>query len=235
MQAVILAGGLATRMRPRTETIPKALLEVSGEPFLAHQLRWLASTGVTQVVLSIGYRGEQIREYAGTGEKWGLGITYVEEKGELRGTAGAIRLAMDEGVLAERFLVTYGDSYLPISFAEVMSRFEQSGKPGLLCIYKNEGLWDTSNVEWLPPQALLYDKKRRDPNRNYAYIDYGLMAFERPIFKAVPAGVKSDLADLLFDLSQRGELAAYVAPKRFYEIGSPDGLRDLEVFLRTSL
>src|SRR5436190_842448 len=105
IQCVILAGGLATRMRPLTETLPKALLPVAGTPFIDHQLGWLAAHGVTRVVLSIGYRGEMLRDHVGDGGRWGLSIRVVDEGTRLRGTAGALRLALDEGALDEGFLV----------------------------------------------------------------------------------------------------------------------------------
>src|SRR5580698_4019540 len=110
MQCLILAGGLATRMRPLTETIPKALIPAEGRPFIDHQLGWLASHGVTDVVLSVGYLGGALRDHVGDGAAFGLRVRVVDEGRELRGTAGAVRLALDEGALDERFLLTYGDS-----------------------------------------------------------------------------------------------------------------------------
>ena len=127
MQCVILAGGLATRMRPLTETIPKALLPVAGRPFLDHQLEWLAGHGVSDVVLCVGYRADAIQAHAGDGARYGLHIRYVDEAERLRGTAGALRLALDEGALEESFLVTYGDSFLPIDFEAVFAAFVASG------------------------------------------------------------------------------------------------------------
>src|SRR5262245_20561674 len=150
MQCVILAGGRATRMRPLTETIPKALLPVAGRPFLEHQLGWLAGHGVTEVVLCVGYRGDAIRAFldadGGAGARHGLRIRVVDEGERLRGTAGALRLALDEGALDESFLMTYGDSFLPIDFAAVFRAFEVSGKPALMTVFRNDGRWDSSNV-----------------------------------------------------------------------------------------
>src|SRR4029077_4747165 len=117
VQCVILAGGLATRMRPLTERIPKSLIPAGGRPFVDHQLEHLAAHGVTEAVLSIGHHGGALRAHVGDGARFGLGVRYVDEGSELRGTAGALRLALDEGVLEETFLVTYGDSFLPVDFA----------------------------------------------------------------------------------------------------------------------
>jgi len=236
MQCVILAGGLATRMRPLTETIPKALLPVAGRPFLDHQLAWLAGHGVTDVVLCIGYKGDAIREFVDgpEGTRHGLRVRYVDEADRLRGTAGALRLALDQGVLEESFLVTYGDSFLPIDFAAVYASFVASGKPALMTVFRNDGLWDTSNVIFDGRMVTLYDKKRATrPPADFAYIDYGLSALSRRVIaEAIPADTVADLATLFHALSVRGELAGFEAAHRFYEIGSPAGLEDLEQWLR---
>jgi NDP-sugar pyrophosphorylase family protein len=234
MQCVILAGGLGTRMRPRTETVPKSLLEVCGRPFVDHQLAWLAAHGVDDVVLSIGHLGEQIEQHVGDGARFGLGVRYVNEGPSLRGTAGALRLAADRGVLADEFLLTYGDSYLPIDFAAVADAFRRSGRPALMTVFHNEGRWDTSNVVFEPASGriVLYDKSRtRRPASEYRYIDYGLSALRRVVLDQVPPETKYDLADVFRPLSERDELAGYLVTERFYEIGSPEGLADLEALL----
>jgi NDP-sugar pyrophosphorylase family protein len=238
MQCLILAGGLATRMRPITETIPKALIPVGGRPFVDHQLGWLAAHGVTDVVLSIGYLGGAIREHVGDGAALGLRVRYVDEGTRLRGTAGAVRLAHDEGVLEPRFLVTYGDSFLPIDFGAVWNAFTASGAPALMTVFHNQGRWDTSNVIFERSEGggrvVLYDKQRRTrPPESFSFIDYGLSAFERQVIAdGVPAGATADLADLFHGLSIRGQLAGLQVTERFYEIGSPAGLEDFAAWLR---
>lgn len=234
MQCLILAGGLATRMRPLTETIPKAMLPVEGRPFIDHQLAWLAAQGVTEVVLSVGYLGEAIRAHVGDGGRYGLSARVVDEGPNLRGTAGAVRLAFDEGVLDERFLLTYGDSFLPIDFAAVFRHFEASGAPALMTVYRNQGRWDASNVIFDGRMVTLYDKQRRTrPPEDFTFIDYGLSALTRKtVEQGIPTGRKADLADLFHALSVRGELAGWESPERFYEIGSPQGLADFSEWVR---
>lgn len=234
MQCVILAGGLATRMRPLTTQIPKALIPVEGKAFADHQLAWLASHGVDEVVLSIGYLGDMLRAHVGDGARYGLTVRYVDEGPELRGTAGALRLALDEGALAESFLLTYGDSFLPVDFAGVFAAFQAAATPGLMTVFRNEGRWDTSNVIFDGRMVTLYDKFRRArPPEDFTFIDYGLLGLTRQaIADAVPAGAKADLAGLLFDLSVRGQLAGMEVHERFYEIGSPAGLEDFAGWLR---
>jgi NDP-sugar pyrophosphorylase family protein len=240
VQCVILAGGLATRMRPLTDVMPKALLPVAGRPFVDHQLEHLARHGVTDVVLSIGYRGEMLRDHVGDGARFGLRVAYVDEGADLRGTAGALRLALSRGALAEAFLVTYGDSFLPIDFGAVFEAFRRSGQPALMTVFRNEGRWDTSNVIFQAApgaggggRVVLYDKRRETrPAADFAYIDYGLSALERRLVEEeVPAAGKADLAELFFALSRGGRLAGYEVRERFHEIGSPEGLAELETWI----
>lgn len=235
MQCVILAGGLATRMRPLTETIPKALIQAAGRPFVDHQLAWLAGHGVGEVVLSIGYRGDMLRAHVGDGARFGLRVGYVDEGTNLRGTAGALRLAAAEGALAEAFLVTYGDSFLPVDFGAVADAFRASGQPALMTVFANAGRWDTSNVIYGEDRVQLYDKHHRTrPAADFGYIDYGLLGLTRAVVEAeVPAAGKADLADLLHGLSVRGALAGLEVRERFYEIGSPAGLADFEAWLKS--
>jgi N-acetyl-alpha-D-muramate 1-phosphate uridylyltransferase len=223
----ILAGGLATRLRPITETIPKALIEIAGEPFLAHQLRLLRRNRFERVVLCVGYRAEQIRDFAGDGSRFGMEIEYSPDGPTLLGTAGAIRRALP--LLGDAFAVTYGDSYLPCDYGAALAAFRESGKRGMMSVYRNRGLWDASNVEFTGERILAYDKVNRTPTMHH--IDYGLGAFQRSAFDDVDGDRPYDLAALYQELLRRGELAAWESQERFYEIGSLEGIRDLREFL----
>lgn len=234
MQCVILAGGRATRMRPLTDTIPKALIPIDGRPFVDHQLDWLAGHGVTDVVLCVGYRADAIRAHVGDGARHGLRVRFVDEGEDLRGTAGALRLALDEGALAESFLLTYGDSFLPIDFAAVFRAFTACGQPALMTVFRNHGRWDTSNAIFDGRMVTLYDKQRQGrPAADFTYIDYGLSALERRVIAdEIAPGARADLAALFNALSVRGALAGLEIAERFYEIGSPAGLEDFEEWAR---
>ncbi len=235
MQCVILAGGLGTRMLPRTETVPKSLLDVAGRPFVDHQLDWLAAHGVSSVVLCVGHLGHLVEAHVGDGGRFGIPVRYVNEGETLRGTAGALRLAAEQRVLQDAFLVTYGDSYLPVDFGAVAQAFERSGAPALMTIFRNEGRWDTSNVVFdeRTGTVLLYDKRRElRPLEEFRHIDYGLSAFRLAAFeREVPPGQRHDLADVFRELSLRGMLAGLEVTQRFYEVGSPAGLAELEQLL----
>jgi MurNAc alpha-1-phosphate uridylyltransferase len=227
-QAVILAGGLATRMLPRTLTTPKVMLPVRGRPFIDWQLEKIASAGYTDVVLCIAHLGEQVRDYVGDGARHGMTVRYSEEGPNLLGTAGALRAALP--LLAETFLVTYGDSYLPFDYRGPLTVLERHDDcEGVMSVYKNSGAWDASNViaddEWVQS----YQKGTTDPA--FDHIDYGAIALRRNVIEPLPAGEKRDLAALQMELAQQGRLRAYRAEVRFYEIGSEAGLSDLEHFL----
>jgi len=223
----ILAGGLATRLRPITETLPKSLLELNGEPFIGHQLRLLQANGVRQVVLCVGHLGEMIQNTVGNGTSFGLRVDYSFDGPTLLGTAGAVRNALPK--LGDPFFVMYGDSYLPCDYASIARTFESAGALGMMTVYRNEGKWDTSNVEFEADRILAYNKTQRTPRMRY--IDYGLGVFRAEVFRALPPNQPCDLAELYGNLLRDKQLAACEVKERFYEIGSPAGLQETAEFL----
>jgi NDP-sugar pyrophosphorylase family protein len=230
LQCVILAGGLGTRMRPQTETVPKVLLPVAGEAFAGWQLSWLASQGVRRVLLSTGHLAHLVEDYVGDGSRWGLEIQCVREGDRLLGTAGAIRLAIDARLVDEEFCVLYGDSYLQLNVGEVVQAYVQAARPALMTVIRNQG-WGTSNAVFANGTVTTYNKSSPDPAR-MAYIDYGLSVIRRAVIEeATSAGKPADLSDIFARLSASGQLAGYEVRDRFFEIGSPQGLLDLEQFL----
>jgi len=220
-------------MRPVTDTCPKSMLPVAGKPFLHYQLDLLAAQGITEVVYCLGYRGEMIREYVGDGRRWGLKATYVDEGSQLRGTAGAIRLALDEGILDPVFALLYGDSFTRVSIAEVWASFERSFTPALMTVIRNDGQWDRSNAIYENGRVISYNKSLRNNQPSVRYIDYGFSILTRAtVATQVPPGEASDLAALFHGLSVAGRLAGFEATDRFYEVGSPAGLKDFEEYIR---
>ena len=223
----ILAGGLATRLRPITEKIPKSLVSVAGRPILAHQLEMLNARGIRRAVLCIGFLGEMIQREFGD-EAFGLKLDYSFDGEKLLGTGGAIRRALPK--LGQEFFILYGDSYLPIQYAPIADYFHRSGKPGLMTVYRNEGKFDTSNVVFQNGEIVVYDKKSKLPEMQY--IDYGLSLFKSHAFDGYAADQPFDLADVMRGLVSQRQLAGYEVPERFYEMGSPAGLAELEALLR---
>ena len=225
----ILAGGLATRLRPITEKIPKSLVPVAGRPFLAHQLELLHARGIRRVVLCIGFLGEMIQREFGA-EAYGIKLDYSFDGEKLLGTGGAIKRALPK--LGPEFFILYGDSYLPIEYAPVAESFHRSGKLGLMTVYRNEGKYDTSNVVFRDGEIVVYDKKAKLPEMRH--IDYGLSLFQAPVFDAYAADQVFDLAAVMGRLVREKQLAGYEVPERFYEMGSPAGLAELEKLLKPS-
>jgi NDP-sugar pyrophosphorylase family protein len=234
----ILAGGLATRLRPITEKIPKSLVPVAGRPFLAHQLELLHSHGIRRAVLCVGYLGEMIQRDFGDGNKFGVQLDYAFDSPrqseataggpKLLGTGGAIKRALP--LLGEEFFVLYGDSYLPVEYAPIAKSFHRSGKLGLMTVYRNEGKYDTSNVVFADGEIKVYDKKAKLPEMRH--IDYGLSLFKASAFDSYPADQPFDLAEVMGKLVREKQLAGYEVSERFYEIGSPAGLAELEDILK---
>ena len=224
----ILAGGLATRLRPITEKIPKSLVPVAGRPILAHQLEMLHDQGIRHAVLCIGFLGEMIQREFGP-EAYGVKLDYSFDGEKLLGTGGAIKRALPK--LGKEFFILYGDSYLPIPYAPVADFFQRSGKPGLMTVYHNEGKYDTSNVVFRDGEIVVYDKKIKSPEMRH--IDYGLSLFKASVFEAYAADQVFDLAEVMGKLVREKQLAGYEVRERFYEMGSPAGLAELETLLRS--
>jgi MurNAc alpha-1-phosphate uridylyltransferase len=232
VQSVILAGGLGTRMWPEARAVPKTLLPVAGRPFADWQLEWLAAAGVTSVVYCIGYLGDQVRDHVGDGATYGLTVSYVDEGERLRGTAGALRLALDQDELDETFLVLYGDSWLQVDPADVFATARASELPALMTVFRNDGRFDASNVEYAEGRVVRYEKGLEVTPPAMRWIDYGLSAFSRDLIATrVAAGEVADLAPLCTALAAEGRLAGYLVSERFYEIGSPRGLAEAEALL----
>jgi N-acetyl-alpha-D-muramate 1-phosphate uridylyltransferase len=227
LPVVILAGGLAARLRPITEKIPKALVEVAGCPFLEHQIELLKRNAITDVIVCVGYLGEMIEQRYGDGKALGVPLRYSYDGPKLLGTGGAIKKSLP--LLPDAFFVLYGDSYLPVDYQAVAAAFRQAQKPALMTVFANADAWDTSNV-WFDGGCIrLYSKREKLPQMRY--IDYGLMVCTPQIFDDFPENVAFDLAAPLETLSRKGELAGYEVQQRFYEIGSPAGLAELDRLL----
>jgi N-acetyl-alpha-D-muramate 1-phosphate uridylyltransferase len=227
LSVAILAGGLATRLRPITETIPKALVEVADRPFIEWQLDYLYQQGVRHVVLCISYLGEQIEEVIGDGQRFGLKVDYSYDGDRLLGTGGALRKALP--LLGDAFFVFYGDSYLPIRFADVEESFLIQNQPALMTVLENGDRWDRSNVLFSDGKLVEYNK--HSPTENMAYIDYGLGVLSADVLLAYPENEPFDLAEVYHRLSLDGQLAGYEVFERFYEIGSLEGLKETEEYL----
>jgi len=234
-QCVILAGGIGSRMKPYTEKIPKAMIPVNGRPFVELQLRWLKKCGIEDIVLSIGYFADQIMDFVRDGSAFGVNVRYSNEENKLRGTGGAVRWVLDQGLLQDKFLLTYGDSFLPIDFGQVWRALAASEAPALMTINPNQGEWDKSNVWFENGEIKLYEKSLNPSDeiqKKKRFIDYGLLGFQRKwVEEEFPMNEIFDLSIPLHKLSKEGRLEGLVIEQRYYEIGSPTGLEDFKDWL----
>jgi len=234
----LLAGGLATRLRPITEKIPKALVELAGAPFIDHQLALLHRNGIRNVVMCLGYRGEMVEQHCGDGSRYGMQLRYAYDGDKLMGTGGAIARA--KSLLGSRsddiLWVMYGDSYMDIDYQAVLAAFlDDPARPlGLMTVLQNGNRWDSSNVVFQDGRLLKYDKKNRTPDMQY--IDYGVALLRMEAVNRIPTDRPFDLAELYTSLVDREEMIGYEVFQRFYEIGTPQALEEARQYLaaRTS-
>lgn len=226
---VVLAGGLATRLRPITENIPKSLIEVNNEPFVIHQLRLFESKGITKVHFCLGFLGGMVEEIIKS-INWKIDITFSHDGDKLLGTGGAINKALK--YLPEKFFVTYGDSYLDINYEDVSNFYEihnQNKNQGLMTIFRNEGKWDSSNVIYENNRIITYTKKYKNEKMNY--IDFGLGVLTKNHFKSYTFITPFDLSEIYEKAAQQQTLLGFEVYKRFYEIGSFSGIQELSDYL----
>lgn len=222
----ILGGGFATRLYPLTHTRPKSLIEVAGKPFLGWQLELLRNHGVNRVVLCLGHHSELIKDYIATRD-FDLEVIISEDGVNPLGTGGAILKAIP--VLGEQFMVLNGDSFLEIDYSKVCSTFTESKKKGLMTLYKNQNELEKSNVEYLDGKVVKYIKG--GDLDTLEYIDFGLSVFSASVFSHFKRDIAFDLSSVYENLISIGELASYVTTKRFFEIGSHEGLRDTTAYI----
>ena len=224
MQMVILAGGLATRMRPLTLKLPKSMLQIKGRPFLEYQLELLKEYEIKDVLLCVGYKGELIKDHFGDGRKFGVNLSYSFDGDKLLGTAGALKKAYR--LLDDNFFLMYGDSYLPYDYQKIEESFKRLNKLSLMVVYKNQNRFDKSNILICEGLIKLYDKTLR--GEKLEYIDAGLSILKKEVLNLVPEEEPYDLEELYRTLISEEEMSAFEVKQRFYQIGSSEGLEEFK-------
>lgn len=229
MQAVILAGGLGTRMRPFTEKTPKCLLPVNGHPFIDYQLELLKAGGVREVVLCLGHLGEMVQTHLRDGSSRGLHIKYSWDSADSGGTAGALKRA--QPLLDTTFFLTWGDSYVRVDHAAMFAAHRASiptvvATMGVFC---NQNAYDSSNVQIGGNKVVRYEKGH--PHLHFTHIDSGISVFERSALEEIPPHRRVALDQFFSSWAASGGLGAYPVTQRFYEVGSWAGLSDFERFI----
>jgi NDP-sugar pyrophosphorylase family protein len=227
LQAVILAGGLGTRLGRLTRTVPKPMLPVDGRPFLEYEIELLRKNGIGDIVLCVGHLGEAIEDHFGDGREFGVSIRYAYDRKKLLGPAGALKRA--EPLLDDSFFVTYGDAYLRADYRMIMSRLRQSGALGLMTVYRNNDRHGRSDIVVKEGRVVLYDKKNRA--EGMVWINFGVSALRRRALDAIPPGRPCGEEEFYGKLIALRELISYPVRRRFYEIGTPIALREFERFI----
>jgi len=227
MQMAILAGGLATRLGDLTKGQPKSMVQISGKPFLEYQLDFLKRQAVRDIILCTGRFKEQIENYFRDGKEFGVNMKYSRED-KLLGTAGALKKA--EPLLNDAFFTMYGDSYLFLDFNRVMSYFKSRNKLALMTVYKNYDRYDRSNA--VVEGNLVKKFSKKEKTKEMVYIEYGVNIFKKEVLRMIPENQFYSLDDLFPRLIEIEELLAFEVGERFYEIGSPQGLREFEEYIK---
>ena len=226
MQVVIIAGGLGTRLGSLTVNQPKSMIQILGKPFIEYQFDLLTKGSVNDVVLCLGYQSQQIEDYCGDGRKFGVNLKYSFE-GKPLDTAGAIKLA--EPLLEEYFFTLYGDSYVFIDFKDMLSVWQQKKSLGVMSVYQNHDRFDKSNTAVVDGRVTFYSKEKRE---NLKYIDYGVNLFRKEVLNLIPEAEPYSMGTLFNQLISRNELLAFEVKKRFYEIGSVNGLTEFTEYVK---
>ncbi len=227
MQAAILVGGLGTRLGSLTKSVPKPMVLVAGKPFLEHEIGLLKGGGIDDFVLCVGHLGEKVESHFGDGGRWGVRVRYSYDGPKLLGPAGALKKA--EPLLDERFLVTYGDAYLRADYRRLMSALEKSGKLGAMAVYENHDRYGRSDVVVRDGMVARYQKSGKAPGMDW--VNFGVSALRRSALSFVRAGRECGEEEFYGELIKRGELLAFPVKDRFYEIGTPESLKEFERFI----
>lgn len=223
----VLVGGRGTRLGALTDHIPKPMIRVAGKPFLEWVLTQLRDAGFRRAVLCTGYRGDMVQDYFGTGKSLGIAISYSDDGPTPLGTLGAVRKALP--LLGDPVPVLYGDTYLQVDFAAGIGAHQRSGRKATMSVLRNKGEWDASNAIVLGDRVASYGKSPPPPSAEW--IDYGFSVIDT---HAIRESSEADLADFMSSAARSGNVSAFVATKRFYEIGTPRSLVETESFLTPS-
>jgi NDP-sugar pyrophosphorylase family protein len=222
-----LVGGLGTRLGRLTREVPKPMVLVNGKPFLEHEIGLLKRSGIEDFVLCVGHLGEKVEGYFGDGREWGVRVRYSHDGPRLMGPAGALKGA--EPLLGDAFFVTYGDAYLRADYRGIMRALLESDRLGVMAVYENHGRYGRSDVVVRDGRVVRYDKKGQGDGMSW--VNFGVSALRKRALTLVPSGRECGEEEFYGELIKRDELLAFPVEERFYEIGTPDSLKEFERFI----
>ena len=229
MQAVILAGGKGTRLRPLTTSLPKSMIPIAGKPFLDYEIKLLKRAGIVDFVICVGYKGELIRSHFGDGRSLGVKIRYSDDGDMLLGTAGSLKNA--EALLADGFFITFGDAYPILDYDAAWKLFRSTGKLAMMVVLKNANVYGRSNTVVQNGQVTFYSKKESAPAMEY--IEFGVTFMNKQALQMLTGDYPIDLEMLYRKIIGNNQMAALELKQRIYDIGSPEGLRDFSELVRS--
>ena len=219
-QAVILCGGLGTRLRPLTYDIPKPMIPFGDKPFLQILIDYFKAQGVEKFVFCTGHLHEQIEKHFGDGSQLGVEIVHSVELEPL-GTGGA--LLNSRHLLDEQFFFAFGDSYLPLELRHLTRVQKESNALGVITVYMNNDKIASNNVR-IMPDGRVQDYIKKNPPTSMNGLEAGLSLFNKNILNHAPGRIFS-LEEAIFPkLINPGKLFGLLTNQRFYDIGTPDGL-----------
>tara|TARA_B000000565_G_C23758301_1_gene367363 strand:- start:58 stop:762 length:705 start_codon:yes stop_codon:yes gene_type:complete len=232
LQIIIIAGGLATRLGTLTSNKPKSLIDINGDPFIIHQLRYLKNQGFKKIHLCLGFLADQIITTLKHFNYLDLNITYSLDGDNQLGTGGALKNALDK--CEDYFFVQYGDSYLPINYSKIYDFFVMNkSQSNILTIYENNSMYDKSNVIYTANKIFKYDKNLNSAEMNF--IDYGLSLLKKDEIIPILENNISDLSEVYKILINENKMIPYIVKERFYEIGKPEGIADMKKYIERLL
>jgi len=224
---VIVAGGLATRMLPITEEIPKCLVDINGKPLIQHQLEFFKSKGYTEFIFCVAHLADKVKEYFGNGSEFGIKIQYVQETKELMGTAGSVKLA-EPLIIEPEFIVYYGDNLTSMDMGRLRKFHSLKRSLATIVLRPSPPNYKASSIILLHPDnriKLFLEKPTPVDYDKYCeekmYINSGIYLFGREIFGMIPKDTKFDFAKDLFPklLNFREPFFGYPTTEFFREIG----------------
>lgn len=215
-QAVIIAGGLGTRLKPFTETNPKPMFPFENKPFIVYLIEQIRDFGIDRVLILVGYLSEKIIEYLGNGERYGVHISYDITPVEYE-TGKRIKSA--EHKLEEEFLFMYCDNYCPINYKKLYLEYKNNQALIQITAYTNRDDYTKNNLMISSDGAvILYDKKRA--NKNSKGVDIGYAIINRKVLELLPEDNVNFEAYIYPKLISNNKMYATMCEHRYYSVGS---------------
>lgn len=205
--AIILAGGLGTRLRPLTEAIPKPLVPIHGKPILEHTIKQLSKHGVKNIIISVGYKAQQIMECFGDGSRWKLKISYIVESEPL-GTGGAVKKAALG--LQKSFLLVWGDNLMDVNYSQMKKEFYENHATIMMALTHREDVENFGVAKLEKNKIVAFIEKPKRGDAPSTFINAGAFVLDPSCLRILPEGRSSIEKDCFEKLALLGEISAFI-------------------------